>query len=208
MNTPLTSFLVSGVAALALADAARAGFLIDFESFDLGGETFLDVPETLLFLDVGGSGIDVTINGMVNNRIYDLFLFGGDPNAVGQALIDWGWNGPNPDGTDFLFSAGITSFSIEAGDFGGDDDSPLQIVAFDADDQMVAMDSVPWSSFPPFATLSVNAPDIRRVRFSSGGTFPGSVFMDNMMFTPVPVPGTLGLLVFGALAMPRRRRSS
>ena len=62
------------------------------------GQVFLDVSETLLLPDVQGSGIDVTIQGGADNRIYDLELFAGDPLDT-QGLIDWFWpSGSNPDG--------------------------------------------------------------------------------------------------------------
>lgn len=180
---------------------------IDFEGFNLGGALFLDVSETLVFNNVDGSGVNVTIVGGADNRVYDLLQFGGDPSTTGQALIDWFWpGGSNPVGTAILFDRPIPSFSLRAGDFGSDDDSPLMITAFDAQDQTLAQDSVLWdaSSSPPFATLSVSAPSIRKVIYNSGGNWPNSTFIDDLTF--IPEPATVALLGLGSLVLIRRRQ--
>jgi hypothetical protein len=174
------------VAALCPRGSAQAQVL-DFESFDLMGGVFLDTPETLLFPDVSGSGIDVRIEGHADIRIYDLDLFAGDPLAVGQALIDWPWPmGSNPAGTDFHFEPTVRDVSLRAGDYYGDIDSPLQIVAYDCDGAVLAQVSQPWPSTagPPFTTLVLNVSGIARVHFSSGGPFDNSVFVDDLTFTP------------------------
>lgn len=190
---------------LALPVLARAA-TIDFEGFALGGATFLDVGPSLSFSNVEGSGVDVTINEGADNRIYDLFLFGSNPLATGQALIDWNWpSGSNTVGTEILFSTSVLSFSLEAGDFGGDDDSPLTITAYDIGGNLVASDSASWSSNPPFSLLSVSAPGIRRVVFQSGGTFANSIFIDNLTFA-IPEPSTALLLMTGLLGLAVRQR--
>lgn len=173
-----------------LASAARTQVVVDFESFDLGGQMFLDTPEMLVFTNVGGSGTDVTIQGHDDVRIYDLTLFGGSGD---QALIDMNWsNFNNPLGTDITFVPSVSAVSLEAGDFGGDDDSPLAIVAYDAANNVIGSASSPWSSTPPpLAVLSITAAGIQRVHFSSGGSFQNSTFFDNLTFTPgTPPPAT------------------
>jgi hypothetical protein len=115
-------------------------------------------------------------------------LFGNNPQATGQALIDMSWSTfQNPNGTDILFDVPVKNFSLRAGDFGGDDDSPLKIEAFDAGGASlgVAMVSWPASTFPPFATLSLNVSGIRKVHYSSGGQFTGSTFIDDVTFEVV-----------------------
>jgi hypothetical protein len=174
----------------AVAPAAADAVVIDFEDFDLGGAIYLDLPETLLFPDVGGSGIEVIIAGHDDIRIYDLVLYSsGYPGAAGQALIDMNWsNYSNPDGTDIYFDHPVSSFSLQAGDFGSDNDSPLTIVAFDESGTQIGADSQPWAgdAFPPFITLSITAPGIRRIHWQSGGAFQNSIFIDNLTFDPAP----------------------
>jgi hypothetical protein len=190
------------------APKADASIKIDFEDFNLGGGLFLDVPDTLIFSDVGGSGVSVTIVGGADIRIYDMFKYGNNPNATGQALGDWKWwGGSNTAGTTILFDKPVTSFSLRAGDFGADNDNFLMITAFDAQDQILAQDSVPWNATmqPPFATLSVSAPDISKVIYNSGGSYANSTFIDDLTF--VPEPATICLLGFGALSLIRRKNS-
>ncbi|MEZ5066251.1 MAG: hypothetical protein R3B81_16105 [bacterium] len=183
MRTPM--YLTVLAVLMIDASVARAA-TIDFEDFDLVGGPFLDVPESLPFSNVDGSGVDVTINGGADNRIYDVFQYGHDADAVGQALIDWPWpSGSNPAGTEMLFSVSVSEVTLRAGDFGSDDDSPLLLRAFDINDVEIGSDSVDWpvTAHPPFATLSVAAAGIRKVIFSSGGLFAGSVFIDDVTFS-------------------------
>ena len=175
--------LWAALLATAIISPANAA-VIDFEDFDLGGMSYLDVGSPLTFPDVDGSGVTVSIVQGADNRIYDLYLFGG---WVGQALIDWPWGGAmsNPAGTTILFDQDVSNFILEAGDFGSDDDSPLSITAYDADDNVIGSDSVPWdaSKNPPFATLSLNVSGIRKIVYHSGGNYANSTFIDNLTFT-------------------------
>lgn len=185
-----------------------APVVVDFESFNLGGGLFLDTPETLTFPSVGGSGITMQVLGNDDLRIYDLLLFGGYAFPGPQALIDMNWSTfDNPQGTDITFDGPVMNFSLIAGDFGSDDDSPLRIEAFDASDASlgIATASWPFSAFPPFQTLSLNVTGIRRVHYSSGGAFQSSTFIDDITFTPVassvPEPAALVLVVPGLVAL-------
>ncbi len=185
---------VGALAIVAVAPAAADPVVIDFEDFDLGGAAYLDLPETMIYPNAGGSGIEMTIQGHDDIRIYDLLLFGGeDPGANGQALIDVNWGSfSNPDGTDIIFDHPVSSFSLQAGDFGNDGDSPLSIVAFDENGTQIGADSAPWpgDAYPPFATLSITAPGIRYVHWHSGGAFQNSTFIDNLTFDPAPPTAT------------------
>ena len=197
--------------------AMSATVTIDFESFNLGGSTFLDTPESLTFSNVGGSGVTAQILGNDDVRIYDLIKFGGSYAAPGpQALIDMNWgNFNNPLGTDITFDQSVSNFSLIAGDFGADNDSILRIEAFDASNVSLGVVTAPWSSAanPPLQLLSLNVSGIRRVHYSSGGSFQNSTFIDNITFSAdggsVPEPGSIALaalaLVGGAVA--RRKRA-
>jgi hypothetical protein len=78
----------------------------------------------------------------------------------------------------------VSNFSLRAGDFGSDDDSPLRIEAFDGNGGSLGVHAVSWpsSAFPPFATLTLSVAGIRRVHYSSGGPFTGSTFIDDITF--------------------------
>jgi hypothetical protein len=168
------------------ATALASPSIIDFENFNLNGGLFLDTPDTLQFMNAGGSAVNVTINGGSDLRIYNLALFGGYTFPGPQALIDMNWNTfTNPIGTDILFSSDVSDFSLIAGDFGSDDDSPLRIEAFNAAGSSLGVTTAAWpaTSFPPLALLSLNVSGIRRIHYSSGGSFPGSTFIDNLTFT-------------------------
>jgi hypothetical protein len=165
--------------------AGHAQYGIDFESFDLMGAPYLDTVETLVFPDVQGSGVTVTIEGHDDVRIYDLFQYAGDPNITGQAMIDMNWlDYNNPAGTDFHFDPPVANFFLHAGDFGADDDSPLSITAYDSGGNVIATDSAPWpeTAFPPFAQLSVGVSGIKRVHYLSGGDYMNSTFIDLLGF--------------------------
>ena len=163
---------------------------IDFESFDLLGNTFLDTPETLVFPNAGGTGVTVNVVGHDDVRIYDLIRFAGDYGTGRQACIDMNWvDFRNPLGTDIVFDLPVDIFSLIAGDYGSDDDSPLMITAFDVNGNVLGTDSASWpaSAFPPFAMLTVTAPGIMRVHYSSGGSFPNSTFIDAFSFSRITV---------------------
>ncbi len=173
------------VALVASASAAvDAQVTVDFENFNLGGQLYLDTLEMVVISNVGGSGVNVTIQAYDDLRIYDMFQYGG---AGTQAMIDMNWNNfNNPLGTDILFDPVVSNVSLLAGDFGSDDDSPLMIVAYDAAGNVLGTASQPWpaSASPPLAVLSVNACGIKRIHYSSGGTFQNSTFVDDITFMP------------------------
>ena len=148
--------------------------------------------------DVGGSGVSVTIQARSELRVYDLLAFAGDPIKSDQALIDWNWEEPGEGTgkTTILFSQPVSEVSLEAGDWGSDADSPLELMAYSEVDELIASASTDWAEswLPPFASFGVSASGIRKVTFSSGGRFPNSVFLDNLSFEPeaARVPATIG----------------
>ena len=165
---------------------------IDFEDFDLASGLFLDTPEAIAFPNASGSGVSVTLTGHDDVRIYDLIRFGGGDYATGrQACIDMNWvTFSNPLGTDIVFDRPADSFILTAGDYGSDDDSPLTVTGFDVSGNPIAFDFKPWpaSQYPPFTELSLSAPGICRVHYSSGGTYPNSTFIDLLSFGSAPTP--------------------
>ena len=209
--------IVLGVLCLSSAAAQASPVTIDFESYNLGGSQFLDTPETPTFNNIGGSGTTVQILGHDDVRIYDLVQFSGGtyPGPGRQAMIDMNWsNFNNPLGTDITFDHAVSNFSLLAGDFGSDDDSPLRIEAFDAGNVSLGVATSLWpnTAEPPFAHLTLALSGIRRVHYSSGGTFQNSTFVDDITFTPgatdgapVPEPASLLLLGTGLVAVARRR---
>jgi hypothetical protein len=206
--------IFSSVAALMLAVQLPAE-VIDFESFNLAGAVFLDTPEILSFMNVGGSGVNVTINGGADLRIYDLVQFGSYAFPGPQALIDMNWGTfTNPAGTDIFFSTLVSNFSLIAGDFGSDSDTPLRIEAFNAGGASLGVATALWpaTANPPFALLSLNLSGISRVHYSSGGSFTGSTFVDNITFTPgaaaVPEPRFSALIALGAMTLMLLHRKS
>lgn len=62
-------------------------------------------------------------------RVQDLLRYVSGPDAVdGLVLIDWNWTtqAANVEGTLFTFERPVSFFSLEAGDWGSDDDGPLE----------------------------------------------------------------------------------
>jgi hypothetical protein len=170
------------------APRASAQHVIDFENTDLKGEPFVEFAPALAFLNVGGSGVTVTIQGK-HLRIFDLFRFGGVPEIKGKALIDFPFPaGSNPDGTVILFDPPVYEVSLRAGDFAGDDDGPMTITAYDANGTKIGFDAQDWGEGqnPPFAPLTVRGSGIARVVYHSGGTYRNSTFIDDVTFMPMP----------------------
>jgi hypothetical protein len=103
---------------------------------------------------------------------------------------------------------------MEAGDLGADDDTPLTIKLYDGSDNLLDTVAVSYDASKnigngDFALLSSSAVGVRKVVFTGGGAFPGSIYMDNVTFGAVPEPATmLGLAAGSALLIRRRRKAS
>lgn len=198
------------VFALVASTVHANAVVLDFEEVNTGG-SYADVGSPFVYTNAGGSGVDVSFEQGADLRVYDLVAFsnGHFPGPGRNALIDMDWgNYQNPSGTDILFSQDVQNFSLNAGDFGSDDDGPLRIEAFDAANTSLGVASAAWpaSANPPFALLQLNVSGIRRVHYSSGGSYTGSTFIDNVTFTAVPEPGSMLALAAGCGLAYRRRR--
>ena len=192
------------------AAVGAAQVTVPLDSLNLGGNPYIEVGPSLTFANVGGSGVDVSFVQNTDLRAYDLSQYGGSawtgPGLIG--LIDMPWTTfSNPGGTDIDFSAPVSNFSLNAGDFGGDSDTPLEIQAYDSIGNLIGTATSDWGAgvFPPFATLSVNVSGISRIHYSSGGQFPGSTFYNEVTFTPAPEPATVVVLGAAILGVLRRR---
>lgn len=137
---------------------------------------FLDVPSGYRF-ELPGANATVTVDAGQSLRVQDLAKYGTGESGIGY--IDWQWNaGHNPDGTKLTFSRPLSFFALRAGDYGGDDDGVLELVAYDCDGRELARAAQAWSTrSPPFDTLQVRARGICSVRYRSGGQYAGSTFI-------------------------------
>lgn len=149
--------------------------------FDLHGEPYRDVASGFQFTLEGG--VRVTVTAGASLRLQDLTRYSGDPSVPGVGLIDYHWNGgENSKGTLLSFGRPLTFFALEAGDWGSDDDGPLELTAYDCAGRELSKSTAPWGAEknPPFAILSVTGQGICSVRYRSGGQYPGSTFVRNL----------------------------
>ncbi|MBL8684724.1 MAG: hypothetical protein JNK05_36445 [Myxococcales bacterium] len=174
---------ILALAALSAERPARA-WVVDFESVALDGEPFVTRPPRWVANAQSNDPVRVTFVAGAQLRVYDLFLYAGGP-LRGRGLIDWDWRRQsNQAGTTLRFSRPVESVTLEAGDWGSDDDSPLELSAMDCNGAVLARTSVQWTidRNPPFAILAVQARGICKVVYRSGGQYPGSTFIDNVRF--------------------------
>jgi hypothetical protein len=127
-----------------------------------------------LVLDLGT--VKATLRASVSLRVEDLGTYG----AEGLGYIDWRWpGGANTDGLTLTFSRAVSFVSLEAGDWGSDDDGPLELTAWDCDHRLLATTKKPWGLTRewPFETLRVEGKGICQVRYRSGGQYAGSTYI-------------------------------
>lgn len=149
--------------------------LVVLSAGPLDGAAFRDV-EGPLVLDLGT--VKATLRASVSLRVQDLARYG--PNGEGLGYIDWRWpGGANTDGLTLTFDRPVSVVSLQAGDWGSDDDGPLELTAWDCEHRQVATVTKAWGSSRewPFETLEVKGKGVCLVRYRSGGPFAGSTFI-------------------------------
>jgi hypothetical protein len=158
--------------------AALLTLALAADPVDLQGAPFRDFHEPLT-IDL--HGVKATLRASVSLRAQSLPAFASGVDGIG--FIDWRWpSSANTDGLTITFSRAVSVFSLEAGDWGSDDDGPLELTAWSCDHQLLATVKKDWdiTRNPPFEKLRVQAKDICSVRYRSGGSFAGSTFITKL----------------------------
>ncbi|MEA2552415.1 MAG: hypothetical protein QOJ65_591, partial [Fimbriimonadaceae bacterium] len=125
--------LATAFGSLVIFVTAQAS-VIDFESFIVPYHGAIDVSSPFVLANAGGSGVDVTLIAGEQFRIWDLGA--GNSSLDGQqALLDYSFS--NTAGTTIEFSSAISGFSLDTGDFGSDNDSPLTLKLYDGSDNLL-----------------------------------------------------------------------
>ncbi len=220
---------IASLGAVLAAGASANALLIDFESFEWAQSAG----------SVGHPGTWVTISDSVplgftlarlaadNESPGGRFDFVKNSEVIAGMPASWGTTSLDPffDRTQgyfqMTFSAPITSFSVEAGDFGFDQDE-VWLHAYEDDFDSTVLGSAHYTYAAAdslaannilTANLNAQGQGFRTVVWGAADYDPdgqllglNSVYYDNIVVTPVPEPATLGALLLGLAALARRRR--
>jgi hypothetical protein len=189
--------LLTAVLAVAFAGIGSADVLIDFDSFAAG---------TPVGVDFGGYGVTFWDTG--TNLLKVTENYPGPPFSPPNSVYNYNQGGYGWHYWAEFLNAPATYVSVVMGDFDVDAED-IFLVAYDSLGNQVASDS----DFLPDTLnggleLEVAAPEIAKVEFWGGGSYPGSVYFDNFVFRPVPEPGAvslIGLAVLGFAGLLKKR---
>ena len=159
-------------------------------------------------------GLTLTVHRLDNVifEIRDISGLVGGPPAFGTRSIS-NFDGPFGPGAELIlsFSSPISSGAISFGDFDVDDDGTVTLAAFsgaNGSGSNLGSSSVLYPASLDFSvqgdaairTLTVSAVGIQSLTILSNGTFPNSLFFDNIVAdtVPAPVPEPTSSLLLGS----------
>lgn len=210
--------MLRGVSALALVAAvggASFGQTFDFEEFGASG--FAAGDRTSLTSTRGGLTMTLARSSGAGFSVCDLTPFGHPAGWQSRSLSGFlPNNGFVADAFVANFSEGLSAASIQFGDYGADDDSPITLRGWtgaNGTGQMVAVSVEGWGDGVgigggAFGTVTITSEiAFQSITFSSAGEFGQTLFWDNLTVRAVPAPAGVATLGLMGLIAGRRRRA-